>query len=124
MSRYRAPDLLAVLRDFAARVAPYDPEPEAGAVGSLDVRFDGKTVTVPLTPYLAGAVAEALAGHRDRSDRGSCAGCGGRRLDENLHCPDCGRLHGVLGQVLAHQAERIRRAEREYETERGSGHTP
>ncbi|GIG89791.1 hypothetical protein [Plantactinospora endophytica] len=108
MSTYKAPDPVAVLRDFVARVAPYDPEPQAEPVGTVEVRSAGDAGTIPLTPHLARALAEALAGYRDRADRGTCASCGGRRLDENLHCLDCGRLHGVLGQVIAHQAEQVR----------------
>ncbi|MDW5324735.1 hypothetical protein [Plantactinospora sp. KLBMP9567] len=108
MSTYRVTEPVAVLRDFVARVAPYDPEPDAVPVGVVDVRSAGEAGTVPLTPHLARALAEALAGYRDPADRGRCAGCGGRRLDENLHCLDCGRLHGVLGEVLAHQAEQVR----------------
>ncbi|MEE6305575.1 hypothetical protein V1634_01845 [Plantactinospora veratri] len=109
MSTYRVTDPVAVLRDFVARVAPYDPDPAAEPVGVVDVRSGGEAGTITLTPHLARALAEALAGYRDRADRGSCASCGSRRLDENLHCLDCGRLHGVLGQVIADQAERVRR---------------
>ncbi|MEQ4301747.1 hypothetical protein ABNF97_10210 [Plantactinospora sp. B6F1] len=108
MSTYRMTDPVAVLRDFVARVAPYDPGPDAAPVGVVEVRGAGATGTVSLTPHLARALAEALAGYRDPADRGSCAGCGSRRLDENLHCLDCDRLHGVLGQVIAHQAEQVR----------------
>ncbi|MFC6019778.1 hypothetical protein ACFP2T_26665 [Plantactinospora solaniradicis] len=108
MSLLRAPDPAAVLRDFVARVSPYDPEPAAEPVGSVDVRSADGVETILVTPYLARALAEALAGYRDRADRGTCASCGSRRLDENLHCADCGRLHGVLGEVIARQAERVR----------------
>ena len=107
MSTHRVPDPVAVLRDFVARISPYDPEPDAAVVGFVAVRSSDGTETIPLTPHLAGALAEALAGYRDRSDRGACAGCDGR-LDQNLHCVDCGRLHGVLGEVIAHQAGQVR----------------
>ncbi|MGI5211874.1 hypothetical protein [Plantactinospora sp. CA-290183] len=109
MSTAGIPDPIAVLRDFVSRVAPYDPEPGAAPVGTVEVGSGGAVERVPLTPHLARALGAALAGYRDRADRGTCASCGGRRLDENLHCADCGRLHGVLGEVIAHQAERIRR---------------
>ncbi|MBF9128273.1 hypothetical protein I0C86_04575 [Plantactinospora sp. S1510] len=111
MSVLRVPDPAAALRDFVARVSPYDPEPAAGPVGSVDVRTGDGVETILVTPHLARALAEALAGYRDRADRGTCASCGGRRLDENLHCADCGRLHGVLGEVIASQAERVRLGE-------------
>lgn len=110
MPAFLVPDTAAVLRDFVARVSPYDPEPTAEPIGSVRVHSAGTAETVPLTPYLARALAEALNGHRDRADRGTCASCGGRRLDENLHCADCGRLHGVLGEVIAQQAARVRAA--------------
>ncbi|MFY1688115.1 hypothetical protein [Plantactinospora sp. WMMB782] len=108
MSTYRLSDPADALREFVARVAPYDPDPTAPPVGVLDVRSAGEVGTIPLTPHLARALTEALAGYRDPADRGACAGCGGRRLDENLHCLDCGRLHGVLGQVIASRAEQVR----------------
>jgi len=108
MSALRVPDPAAVLRDFVARVSPYDPDPAAEPVGSVEARSADGVETVPVTPHLARALAEALAGYRDRADRGTCASCGGRRLDENLHCADCGRLHGVLGEVIAQQVERVR----------------
>ena len=30
-----------------------------------------------------------------------------RHLDRNLHCQDCGRLHGILGEVIAEHARRV-----------------
>ena len=50
------------------------------------------------------ALCRALATYRDPADRGLCAECGSRRLDPNLHCRDCGRLHGILGEVIAQHA--------------------
>jgi hypothetical protein len=52
-------------------------------------------------------MCRALEAYRDPADRGTCTGCGGRRLDDNLHCGDCGRLHGILGQVIAEHARRV-----------------
>jgi hypothetical protein len=52
-------------------------------------------------------MCRALASYRDPEDRGSCVDCGGRHLDENLHCRECGRLHGILGQVIAEHAARV-----------------
>ena len=49
-------------------------------------------------------MCRALASYRDPDDRGTCVECGSRRLDENLHCRDCGRLHGILGEVIAQHA--------------------
>ncbi|MFD1319975.1 hypothetical protein [Micromonospora sonneratiae] len=109
MASVHVPDPVDVLRDFFERVSPYDPDPDAAPVGTVEVRSGFDSGAFPLTSHLARALGEALAGYRDPTDRGSCAGCGGRRLDENLHCQDCGRLHGVLGAVMADHAERIRR---------------
>ncbi|MEO3819334.1 hypothetical protein [Plantactinospora sp. B24E8] len=101
-------DPIAVLREFVARVTPYDPDPGAVPVASVTVSAGSDTETVPITPHLARALAQALSAYRDPADRGSCAGCGGRRLDDNLHCVDCGRLHGILGEVISRQAARVR----------------
>jgi hypothetical protein len=102
------PDPAEALRDFAERVSPYDPDPTA-ARGTVELRWGHAAERITLTPHLARALQEALSRYRDPADRGRCAGCGGRRLDDNLHCRDCGRLHGVLGAVIADRAERIRR---------------
>ncbi|MEV4758670.1 hypothetical protein AB0J86_26700 [Micromonospora sp. NPDC049559] len=102
-----APDPVAALTEFVERVAPFDPEPSA-VQGTVELRYGHATETVPLTPHLAGALREALARYRDPADRGRCTNCGGHRLDENLHCPDCGRLHGVLGAMIAERMERDR----------------
>ncbi|MEE6260256.1 hypothetical protein [Plantactinospora sonchi] len=102
------PDPIAVVRDFVARVSPYDPEPDTEPLGFLTVSAISGTETVSITPHLARALAQALSAYRDPADRGSCAGCGGRRLDDNLHCVDCGRLHGILGEVISRQAARVR----------------
>jgi hypothetical protein len=90
--------------DFVDRVAPYDPAPGAPPAAVVVVRSAGAEATFPITAHVTDALCEALAGHRDRGDRGRCAGCGSPRLDENLHCGDCGRLHGILGEVIAHRA--------------------
>ena len=63
-------------------------------------------------PALVDVAQRALASYRDPEDRGSCVECGGRHLDENLHCRDCGRLHGILGQVIADHAARVAAAAR------------
>ncbi|WP_121158334.1 hypothetical protein [Micromonospora pisi] len=101
------PDPIDLLREFVDRVAPYDPDPSASPVGLIEVRHRHATESFPLTPHLVRAIAGALTGYRDPGDRGRCAQCGGRRLDDNLHCVDCGRLHGVLGEVIAARAERM-----------------
>lgn len=100
---------LTALRRFVERVSPYDPDPLAGPAVTLGLVGENAGGTVVLTPHLARALSEALERYQDPADRGSCAACGGRRLDEHLHCLDCGRLHGVYGELLAERAERARR---------------
>lgn len=100
-------DPLAVVADFVDRVAPYDPAPGGPPVAVVGVRTAGGAATFTLTDHVARALCRALGAYRDPADRGRCARCGGRRIDENLHCSDCGRLHGILGEVIAHQARRV-----------------
>ncbi|MDG4828333.1 hypothetical protein O7627_03315 [Solwaraspora sp. WMMD1047] len=107
MSAAPVPDPAEALRAFVSRVAPYDPDPAARPVATVGIRSGHATDQVTLTPYLVDALVRALAGYRDPADRGGCADCGGR-LDDNLHCPACGRLHGVLGEVIAQRAARVR----------------
>jgi hypothetical protein len=102
------PDPIAALRDFVERVSPYDPEPGANPAGTVELRYGHAVDTHPLSPHVARALQDALAAYRDPADRGRCGNCGGRRLDDNLHCQDCGRLHGVLGAVIADRADRLR----------------
>ncbi|MFK3981361.1 hypothetical protein ACI2K4_13405 [Micromonospora sp. NPDC050397] len=105
------PDPIDVLREFVDRVVPYDPDPAAVPLASVEVRHRRATERFVLTPHLVRALAGALAGYRDPGDRGRCAQCGSRRLDDNLHCLDCGRLHGVLGEVIAARAVRVASAD-------------
>ncbi|MGA5301157.1 hypothetical protein ACPCHT_14585 [Nucisporomicrobium flavum] len=100
-------DPAAVLADFVGRVAPYDPAPEAGAVAVLGLRTALGDVTFQLGDHVVRALCRALEAYRDPEDRGLCIGCGSRQLDENLHCRDCGRLHGILGEVIARHARRV-----------------
>lgn len=105
-------DPAAVVADFISRVAHYDPAPDAPPVAVLGVRTALGEATFAVSDHVVRAVCRALAAYQDPADRGTCTGCGGRRLDENLHCPDCGRLHGILGQVIAHHARRVAESER------------
>nr|MDT0662502.1 hypothetical protein [Micromonospora sp. DSM 115978] len=107
MSAAPVPDLAEALRAFVARVAPYDPDPAARPVATVEVRTGHAADRIGATPHLIDALVRALVGYRDPADRGGCADCGGK-LDENLHCPACGRLHGVLGEVIARRAARVR----------------
>ncbi|MEV6602323.1 hypothetical protein AB0M36_36555 [Actinoplanes sp. NPDC051346] len=100
-------DPAAVLAEFVERVAPYDPTPEAGPVAVLGLRTALGEATFQLGDHVVRAMCRALEAYRDPEDRGSCIACGGRRLDENLHCRDCGRLHGILGEVIARHARRV-----------------
>ncbi|MEV4630489.1 hypothetical protein AB0J90_29935 [Micromonospora sp. NPDC049523] len=107
MTAVHEPDPIDLLRQFVERVSPYDPDPSGVPVASIELRHRHAVERFPLTPHLVRALGAALAGYRDPGDRGRCGQCGGRRLDDNLHCVDCGRLHGVLGEVIAARAARL-----------------
>ena len=104
-------DPAAVVAEFIDRVAPYDPVPDAAPVAALGVRTALGEATFAMSDHVVRAMCRALASYRDPDDRGTCIGCGSRRLDENLHCRDCGRLHGILGEVIAQHARRVAAAE-------------
>ncbi len=106
-------DPAAVVAEFIDAVAPYDPSPEAAPVAVVGVRTALGEATFAVSDHVIRAMCRALASYRDPEDRGSCIECGSRRLDENLHCPDCGRLHGILGEVIAEHAARVAAAEAE-----------
>ena len=99
-------DPAATIAEFIARVAPYDPAPDAEPVALLGVRTAQGEQIFTMGDHVVRALGRALAAYRDPADLGTCAGCGSRRLDENLHCQDCGRLHGILGDVIARHAFR------------------
>ena len=44
---------------------------------------------------------------QDRKCRATFEAEGSRDSIEHLHCQDCGRLHGILGEVIAHHARRV-----------------
>ena len=100
-------DPAAVVAEFIDRVAPFDPAPDAAPVAVLGVRTALGEATFTVGDHVVRALCKALTSYRDPDDRGTCIGCGGRRLDENLHCRDCGQLHGILGQVIAQHARRV-----------------
>ena len=100
-------DPVAVVADFIDRVAPYDPAPDEPPVAVIGVRTAVGTATFPVGDHVIRALCRALASYRDPADRGACVECGSRRLDDNLHCRDCGRLHGILGEVIAQHARRV-----------------
>ena len=100
-------DPAAVVAEFIDAVSPYDPDPQASPVAVVGVRTGLGEGVFTMSDHVVRAMCKALASYRDPEDRGTCVGCGSRRLDENLHCPDCGRLHGILGQVIAEHAARV-----------------
>jgi hypothetical protein len=100
-------DPAAVLAEFIDAVAPYDPNPGADPVAVVGVRTALGEGVFAMSDHVIRAMCRALASYHDPEDRGTCNGCGSRRLDENLHCQDCGRLHGILGQVIAEHARRV-----------------
>jgi hypothetical protein len=101
-------DPAAVIADFIDRVAPYDPVPDADPVAVLGLRTALGDVAYTMSDHVARALCWALASYTDPDDLGTCLGCGSRKLDKNLHCQDCGRLHGILGEVIADYARRVR----------------
>jgi hypothetical protein len=100
-------DPAAIVADFIERVAPYDPVAEPAPVAVLGLRTALGEATYTMSDHVVRALCRALASYTDPDDRGRCIGCGSRRLDENLHCRDCGRLHGILGEVIAQHARRV-----------------
>jgi hypothetical protein len=100
-------DPAAVVAEFIDAVAPYDPNPEASPVAIVGVRTGLGEGVFTMSDHVVRAMCKALASYRDPEDRGTCVECGGRHLDENLHCEHCGRLHGILGQVIAEHAARV-----------------
>lgn len=99
-------ELTAAIRDFVDRIGAFDPPPGGWASTEIEVRSGGGRAAFDLSPGVATALAEALRGYHDRRDRGRCEGCGSGRLDDNLICVDCGRTHGIFGQLLAERAAR------------------
>ena len=100
-------DPTAVVAEFIDAVSPYDPHPDAPPVAIIGVRTGLGEGVFPVSDHVIRAMCKALVAYRDPEDRGTCIECGGRRLDENLHCQDCGRLHGILGEVIAQHARRV-----------------
>ncbi|RZU51847.1 hypothetical protein EV385_3683 [Krasilnikovia cinnamomea] len=100
-------DPTAVLADFIDRVAHFDPAPDAAPVAVLGVRTALGEGTFAVGDHVVRAMCRALASYRDPADHGTCSQCGSRRLDENLHCRECGQLHGILGEVIARHALRV-----------------
>jgi hypothetical protein len=105
-------DPAAVVAEFIDAVSPYDPDPNARPVAIVGVRTVLGEGVFPVSDHVVRAMCRALASYRDPEDRGTCVDCGGRHLDENLHCRDCGRLHGILGLVIAEHAARVAAAAR------------
>jgi hypothetical protein len=100
-------DPAAVVAAFADRVAPYDPAPDVAPVAVVGIRTALGEATFAMNDHVVRALCRALEAYRDPEDRGTCTGCGSRHLDRNLHCRDCGRLHGILGEVIAEHARRV-----------------
>lgn len=106
---------IVAMREFVDRVSPFDPDPEAAPVVSVDLRLRAETVTFHLTEHTVRALCEALNAYYDPADVGPCDRCGKRRIDHNLRCLDCGHINGVFGQLVLEHAERMRRDEQALE---------
>jgi hypothetical protein len=113
-------DPAAVVADFISRVAQYDPVPDADPVAVIGVRTALGEGVYAMSDHVVRALCRALVAYQDPDDRGNCVGCGSHRLDENLHCRDCGRLHGILGQVIAQHARRVAAAGDDHVAEPGT----
>jgi hypothetical protein len=100
-------DPAAVVAEFIDAVSPYDPTPGVPPVAIVGVRTALGEGVFTMSDHVVRALCRALASYRDPEDRGTCVECGGRHLDENLHCRNCGRLHGILGQVIAEHVARV-----------------
>jgi hypothetical protein len=100
-------DPAAVVAEFVDRVSPYDPAPGAPPVAVLAVRTALGEASFALGDHVVLALCRALASYTDPADRGACTACGSRRVDDNLRCGDCGRLHGILGEVIVRHARRV-----------------
>jgi hypothetical protein len=106
-------DPATVIAQFIDRVARYDPHPAADPVAAVGVRTAYGETTFRMSDHVVRAMCRAIEGYRDPEDRGICTECGSYRLDENLHCQDCGRLHGILGEVIAQHARRVAETDRD-----------
>jgi len=107
----------AALRDFADRIALFDPAPPIPApppIGQpatgqpaepIEIRVGGAH-PVQLTATAAEALCVALRSYHDPRDRGRCDQCGGWRLDEALQCLDCGQPGGLFGQLVRERMTR------------------
>jgi hypothetical protein len=104
MSLTSPDDVLAALRDFTARIDALDPG--APPWGDVEVRVGERCLRLPLRAPVARALVEALRQYHDPRDQGGCDHCGGRRIDDNLMCRDCGRVNGLFGQLIAERAAR------------------
>jgi hypothetical protein len=71
---------------------------------SVEIHVDG--VPVVLSAAVGRALVEAMRAYHDPNDRGTCDHCGGRRLDHNFLCADCGHPSGVFGQLVRERAAR------------------
>ncbi len=98
---------LTAFRDFVQRVGALDAPAEADQVAVVTVSVGTESVRLSLSASVVRALDQALRAYHDPRDRGECGRCGGRRLDDNFLCRDCGRPNGVFGQMLHERAARF-----------------
>lgn len=101
-----AAHLVAAVRDFVERVDALDQAPGGPEIASLEIRAGSVTTRLALRAPVAQSLAEALRQYRDPRDLGGCDHCGGRRLDHNFVCRDCGMPNGVFGRLVMERANR------------------
>jgi hypothetical protein len=96
----QVPSLIDVMAEFLERIKPYDQDPDARPVATMELKIGPQRAEFALTEHTVHALREALQRYYDPQDRGHCDQCGGRRLDDSLTCQDCGYVNGVFGEVL------------------------
>jgi hypothetical protein len=104
MSISPAMEVAAALREFVERIDALDPT--ADGRGGVEISVTRLDAPLMLRPPVARALVEALRAYRDPRDRGTCDHCGGRRLDDNWLCADCGQPGGIFGEILRERAAR------------------
>jgi hypothetical protein len=93
------------LRSFAARLAELDPP-----LGSAAAVIQVDNEPIELTRSAVAALTKFLEGYRDPRANGDCDNCGGRRIDANFICLDCGHASGVFGQLLRERSARFQQS--------------
>jgi rubredoxin len=99
------PDQAAsAVEEFVRRIDAFDPG--APAWGEISVRRGDEELRLTVRQPVADALVRALQAYHDPRDRGACDRCGGRRIDDNFLCRDCGHGNGLFGQMIMERVAR------------------